>query len=73
MVQTEKEDTEFRNYSSAGENLFFIRRGRLRILISVEKSRQDISIDEKQVHPDLSDKGFQALISKLEASRGKNE
>ncbi len=68
MVQVKKEDTEFSDYSSDSEDLYFIRRGRLRILISVDKSRQDISIDEEQIQPDLSDKDLQALISKMEIS-----
>ncbi|MDD5615165.1 MAG: hypothetical protein PHH85_03090 [Candidatus Methanoperedens sp.] len=71
MVQTEKEDTEFRDYSNAGEDLFFIRRGRLRMLISVDKSRQDISIDKEQVQQEHSDKDLQALISRMETENAK--
>ncbi len=71
MVQTEKEDTEFRDYSNSSEDLFFIRRGRLRILISVDKSGQDISIDKEQVHPEHSDKDLQALISMMETENAK--
>ncbi len=69
MVHAEKEDTEFRDYSSATEGLFFMRRGRLKILISVEKSMQDIPIDEKQMQPALLNKDLQALISKVQAGR----
>lgn len=65
MVKTENEDTEFRNCSKTEESLFFIRRGRLRILISIDKSRQDISID-KEVQPGISDMDLQALISMME-------
>ncbi len=73
MAKTEKEDTEFRNCSKAGESLFFIRRGRLRILISVDKSRQDISIDNELVPgiPGISDMDLQALISVMENENAK--
>ncbi len=71
MAQTEKEDTEFRDYSNASEDLFFIRRGRLRMLISVDKNRQDISIDKEQVHLEHSDKDLRALISRMETENAK--
>ncbi len=71
MVHAGKEDTEFRDYSSATEDLFFMRRGRLRILISVEKSIQDISTDEKQMQPGPLNKDLQALISKLQGWKTK--
>ncbi len=69
MAQTEKEDTEFRDYSNVSETLYFIRRGRLRMLISVDKNREDISIDKGQ--PEHSDKDLQALISRMETENAK--
>ncbi len=70
MVRTEKEETVFRDYSNAGETLLFICRGRLRILISVDKSGEDISIDQEP-QPDLSDKDLQELISRMENENAK--
>ncbi len=74
MTKTEKEDTEFRNCSKAGESLFFLRRGRLRILISVDKSMQDISIDNELIPPGIpgiSDMDLQGLISVMENETAK--
>jgi hypothetical protein len=48
-----------------------MRRGRLTILISVEKSIQDISTDEKQMQPGPLDKDLQAFISKLQGWKNK--
>ena len=66
MVHAGNEDTEFRDYSSDAENMFFMRRGRLRILISVEKNMKD---DEKRIERIALQNDLLPLISILKAER----
>ena len=64
MVQSENYDTGFIDYSSDTENMYLLRRGKLRILISVEKNRENAGDKE---YPVSLHKG---LISMMKILKG---
>ncbi|MDD5473039.1 MAG: hypothetical protein PHU34_02710 [Candidatus Methanoperedens sp.] len=67
MVQTENYETGFIDYSSDTESLYLLRRGKLRILISIEKNRENIPASGDKDYPVSP---YEGLISMMKILKG---